>query len=342
MSINCQRRGGSSEYCYRALIGVRLVAGLDGESSQELNLGNVELLDPPVGDDRRDSSTSRVMSNMLQDLSAKDTEGPTSNPKGVYVGDGLPPVPAKIADKIAKWEFVEMYEMLPESWVQKMEETGGKGATSSRARARKRIQDINAWLQCFALYVSVMSAKDPGHVPELLAYMVNILRASQDYEGSAWTTYDAAYRRQAAATGHKKWSQVNPSLYTVCFTGKARKTTRCDLCLSLAHKTEDCHLSTDDDPDLSKRMRAVESAVVAFSSNNMVMKMPLSSEVCRLYNQRKCKFRNCKYGHICQRCSGNHPAIDCPLFPKQGNSAGGAGPIRYNKPAQHPPSTAPY
>ena len=99
-----------------------------------------------------------------------------------------------------------------------------------------------------------MSNKSPQHIPELMAYMVSILRATLEYEGSAWTMYDAAYRRQAAATGHKEWSRVNPSLYTVCFTGKARKANRCDLCLSTAHKTDDCHLAADEDPDLVVRM----------------------------------------------------------------------------------------
>ena len=51
------------------------------------------------------------------------------------------------------------------------------------------------------------------HVPELMAYMISILQASQEYESLAWATYDAAYHRQA--TGYKQWSKVNSSLYTI-------------------------------------------------------------------------------------------------------------------------------
>ena len=79
----------------------------------------------------------------------------------MYVGDGLPPVPARVAAKIGRWEFIEMYELLPEFWTQKGEETAGKLSTSSRAKARRRVQGINVWLQCFALYVSVMANKSP-------------------------------------------------------------------------------------------------------------------------------------------------------------------------------------
>ncbi len=65
------------------------------------------------------------------------------------------------------------------------------------------------WLQCFAVFVGVVANYEPEVVPGLMAYMVSIIRASQEYEGAAWVAYDAAYRRQAAATGSKKWGGVN-------------------------------------------------------------------------------------------------------------------------------------
>ena len=99
----------------------------------------------------------------------------------------------------------------------------GTAKRANRSSAKKRSQDINVWLQCYAIIVGVMATKSPEMVPELMAYMISILQASQEYEGLAWATYEAAYHQQAAATGHKQWSKVNPSLYTVCFTGKARK-----------------------------------------------------------------------------------------------------------------------
>lgn len=151
--------------------------------------------------------------------------------------------------------------------------------------------------------------------------------------------YDAAYRRQAAATGYKEWSKVNPSLYTVCFTGKARKATRYDLCLSAAHKTDNCHLTADEDPDLAVRMRVVESAVVAFSGRP---KQP--AEICHLFNEKRCRFRSCKYCHICQLCLGNHPAIDCPSAPRLGGQQAtpALGPLCMGRQLQHQVPGFPY
>ena len=165
-------------------------------------------------------------------------------------------------------------------------------------------------------------------VPELMAYMINILRASQEYEGLAWATYNAAYRRQAAATGYKQWSKVNPSLYTVCFTSKARKATRYDLCLSTAHKTE-YSLTMDEDPDVGQRLKAVESAVIAFSGNYLASQQPEVSAHprCAGYSMiKRFKFRNCKYRHVCRTCQGNHPATDCLSSAKRMEQAQGLGP----------------
>ena len=63
------------------------------------------------------------------------------------------------------------------------------------------------------MYVVVVSGKWPEQVPQLMAYMIHIIKASQEYEGLAWFMYDEAYRRQAAATVHTEWSKVNPSIF---------------------------------------------------------------------------------------------------------------------------------
>ena len=88
-----------------------------------------------------------------------------------------------------------MYELLPEFWTTHGVDELGKQA--KRSKGKKRVQEINVWLQCYALYVAVRAVKAPKLVPELIAYQISIVRASQEYEGAAWATYDAAYRRQA-------------------------------------------------------------------------------------------------------------------------------------------------
>ena len=52
------------------------------------------------------------------------------------------------------------------------------------------------------MYVAVVSGKWPEQMPQLMAYMIHIIKASQKYEGLAWFMCDEAYQRQAAATRH--------------------------------------------------------------------------------------------------------------------------------------------
>ena len=88
------------------------------------------------------------MASLLADLAGKrEPSREVQKPSGIFVGDGLPPVPSKLAEKIRRGEFVEMHELLPEFWaVQRME-----GLTQKTLKVTKRVRDILVWLQCFAL-----------------------------------------------------------------------------------------------------------------------------------------------------------------------------------------------
>ena len=64
----------------------------------------------------------------------------------------------------------------------------------------------------FRASVVVRRASAPELILELMAYQVTIVRVRQDISGLAWVRYDQAYRRQAALTGHFKWSVINGTL----------------------------------------------------------------------------------------------------------------------------------
>ena len=210
-----------------------------------------------------------------------------------------------------------MAELLPEFWGSTSGKEASQPSTSRAASARRKraVTDIATWVQCFATYISVMSTSHPGAVPELLAYLIFILRVSQDFGGVAWVTYDAAFRRQALITGNRHWSRVNPSLYSICFSGVARTGQRCDLCLSLSHPTRECTLVSDPDPDLTTRLRTLESAVLALSSSPSTPAPSAShtqaTEVCRNFNVGMCRMPNCRYRHVCRVCGGPRPAVTC-------------------------------
>ena len=112
--------------------------------------------------------------------------------QAIYMGEGLPPVPPQLVESIERGDSIEMCELIPEYWmVQKEEEASAQRMT--RNRGRKQSQDILVWAQCFTMYVAVVSGRWPRRVPEMMAYMINIIKASQEYESLAWFLYDKAY-----------------------------------------------------------------------------------------------------------------------------------------------------
>lgn len=192
----------------------------------------------PIGEHSRSSNTSAGPSGLtaaastaatLTNLLLLSNMKGSNAVEGVYVGDGRPPIPAKLALKIQHWEFVDMGELLPE-FSQSDDE-----ATVKRPWMTKKPQqvtDIFTWMQCFTTYVSVLGPVYPEAIPELMAYAAAIIRVSQDFAGLAWQRYDSGFCRQAAITGNRQWSRINATLYTMCFTGKALAIARCELCFA--------------------------------------------------------------------------------------------------------------
>ena len=324
-----------------ALGGIPTVLGAPSETEAS------EALPQPGGVDTPGSSVSTTggsVAALMANLLPQANSGLASGSQGVYVGEGLPPVPTKLAAKIRRGEFVEMTELLPEFWSSPREDDHSKLEAKSR-RARS-VQDIFTWLQCYGLFVSVLGSQHPSRIPELMAYQATIVRASQDYAGLAWVRYDSAFRRQAALTGLTRWSAINPTLYTLCFAGSARTSSRCELCFATTHHTKECAQQGDPDPGVRERLRAIEKAVLSMSPVSGSPAAPLprgggpvrasSGQACRLWNNNRCTFRLCRHAHVCLSCGGGHPVTACP--------GAGPQPVQPNRAPvinpKHPPGGA--
>lgn len=81
------------------------------------------------------TSTSSI-TNLLP-LAHHSLQSPS---EGVYLGDGIPPVPEKLAAKIRRGEFVEMGELLPEFWSPRGDE--GESGRESKGRRSRKVTDI--------------------------------------------------------------------------------------------------------------------------------------------------------------------------------------------------------
>ena len=253
--------------------------------------------------------------SLLSLLSAESAEKEAPRaPCPFSVGSGLPTIPRKTAEKIWAGEYIDFSDLPPARGKAKSLPSAMEGhiivvQAADLALSRKLIPDMATWIQCFALYAAVITVKEPGRAGDLFAYMSTIAKASLKYKWPSWIVYDQNFRQEAADKGLKNWAQVDPSIYTQCFTGMTiTQEGWCKICLSIDHSSESCSLKQ------ARKRPAVTP--IATSSKRAQYEPNLKPQVCIKYNKYEgdCKFgKACRYQHVCSSCGGGHPATKCTL-----------------------------
>ena len=205
--------------------------------------------------------------------------------------------------KILALEFVEMRELLPEEWLPSVEQGDQDNHSCCNSAIKKRkppVTNIFTWLQGYAALVGALSTAYPGKVPDLMAYQATILRCYRDFEGPAWVQYDRAYRRQAAITKNLNWSQLNTTLYSLCFAGRAKRNHICSHCLSNNHGSDACPEASFSTPRRSLPHHPHHP--------HHALQHPQRKNA---RGGPKCHCKACHFLHACSRCRGDHPASVC-------------------------------
>jgi hypothetical protein len=242
-------------------------------------------------------------------VTAPQTEGGSRTP-----GQLTPPVtlagpynpaasqPPKVVRKILNLEFVEMSELTADIWVDEPLSTD-TGHPARRTPAKPSVTDIKMWL---ALMAVLLVTRFPEKGPELWAYQTTILRAAHNYEGSNWVAYDRQFRRDKLARKDLNWSSPNVRLYNEAFTGRAKTIPRCPHCLCEDHAGANCP-DNPNPPVLgwfpSQFPQPIQPLVAQPHSAGQ------RSEVCRNFNENRCRCARCRFQHICMDCIGPHPAL---------------------------------
>ena len=119
--------------------------------------------------------------------------------------------------------------------------------------------------------------------------------------------------QEAADSGLKDWSRVDPSIYSICFTGASISAENwCKRCNSIDHVTETCPLNHKT-PFTSRKRK---SGFVQGGTPPKKRPAPRSiMETCRRYNLQngECRFwETCMYQHRCETCGDySHPSPKC-------------------------------
>ena len=220
--------------------------------------------------------------------------------------------------RILQLEYIEMSELIPETWGLESENVSPCCHQGRRQTRRGPVVDILLWLECYSSLVAVLATRFPGHIGDFMAYQRTILKASKNFEGTAWAIYDRCYRRQAAATKSLNWASIDSALYNEAFTGRARVIPRCRVCLSENHMEAEC-------PDRSLPIPGhYSSANLSLAPyQSQYARQPARTgqssfqEICQLFNKARCKAVWCRRRHTCNRCGLPHPEVVCTTHSKE-------------------------
>ena len=132
----------------------------------------------------------------------------------VQMGCGLPALSKKLIEKIEAEEYIDFCELPPAK---------GKGRSMAQAfdgqivvvqaadlmQSRRLIPDLATWMQCFGLFTTAVARRKPERVPDLMAYMSVIAKASQKYKWPSWIIYDQNFRLEIAGNSGQRLTRAS-------------------------------------------------------------------------------------------------------------------------------------
>ena len=163
--------------------------------------------------------------------------------------------------------------------------------------SRPCMLDIRTLVQCFACYTGVVqSANLNGY--QILAYLVQIVKASIDFEGPAWANYNETFWIQEVATEKLDGLGWIDLCFPCVSWGEACISLKYGWYFSASHETRGCPLSQE-----SAGGQQIDGGIQMSSSSFWA--------ICRRFNKACSKDKSCRYSHICMWCQDHHPVIDC-------------------------------
>ena len=90
----------------------------------------------------------------------------------VLIGRGLPTVPKSLFERIQRWEFIDLAELVPPLSVhdQMIDNQARFALFELIPPKRKQIESITQWTKAYTVYIAVLLQKFPEQANELLAY----------------------------------------------------------------------------------------------------------------------------------------------------------------------------
>ncbi len=235
-----------------------------------------------------------LVQKLLDGLKGARTEDGEGKKPGrvVHLVKNLPPLPAKVVERIRDGQFVELahfpvFEDGPSEageWrADPYEETEGRAGGSSRKKAPKEVPDLAGWGTAFTLLQVAWASREPKMWVPLMAYRESIVKIARRYPWQQVARYDRRFRQEAAGKADVRWEDENISLLLdVVHTGQTARGE---------------HRQGAGRSDPGPRRAAARRRGVCYQYSK---------------GEDRCTYgSSCKFDHLCSVCGGDHSAAAC-------------------------------
>ena len=146
---------------------------------------------------------------------SQDDSQPTKGPLYVHWGRA-PPVPPRLVKRIQDGRFIDMAEILSTNL-----SSAQSAEDEQPSRTKNKYQEVTnivRWLQCFGIYLAVISWTEPHRTLDLLGYQ-NL--GYLNYPDGRWVMYDRQFHQKTSATLVPEWSAIDTTLWNLAFSSHA-------------------------------------------------------------------------------------------------------------------------
>ena len=157
----------------------------------------------------------------------------------------------------------------------------------------KEVTTIMESIQCFGVFMAIVSLKEAHRIPDLISYQNLIAQTSINSQEGRWILYDRRFRLKASATATPEWSSIDITVWRMAFPDRLPAV---------------INLST-------RNPQPYKPSVQLFSGGTPLAPSP---QVCLEWNEDpnpECSQPSGKFNHVCYWCVQTnilHKAIFCP------------------------------
>ena len=237
------------------------------------------------------------------------------------LGEALPVVPAKLAKRILRGEYIDMAELLKDNIeaerrrLASTDEGGGPSRGTCRA-----IPNLLSWLRSYTLLAAIICSKYPEKSREMWVYQATIIGEAKRLGGNGWYLYDSAFRQQISSIEKADFSKINQSLYSTTFLAYADRSQFCPNCMLSDHTQEECALTPCTRQGMDSARGGQRRRSPEHGRKSPEQRRKQRQGACFAWNDGRCaRSPYCPFQHVCCKCFRDHKRAACRADGREAN-----------------------